>query len=240
MLAELAGLASGLGSLASGVSGFFGGGSNGPGLKKLVKHARQLGLHPLSVLGSPIAGNYATPAAARDVGSAFAGIGEGLGQMGAAWSARKDAAEVKERQRRQDDIQAQKTGSETMLNLAQARALDRQGGPEEVMSGAQTHTAAAQANSKRPLNLWGFELTPGSGGGVPSAQDVEDEYADVGSNIYALGRLASDIPASMRSKMGQYVADDVARFLDAMDQLEQHRNARRNRDYTPDEFNIYP
>jgi len=136
------GILGGLGSVLGG----FGRSNNGPGLGGLVRRGKQLGLHPLAVLGSPIAGNFATPSAPRDVGGGLAGLGEAIGRIGQSVSDRRDAREAADRIRRQDDASIAEAGARTRLYEAQAAELLAAG-----MGGARAHTQASVANSKRPL-----------------------------------------------------------------------------------------
>lgn len=127
----------GLGSLASGL-GF--GSDNGPGLGGIVRKARRQGLHPLAVLGSPIAGNFATPSAPRDVGGAIAAAGSIASAFGDASDRRRAEREAADRLRRQDDLSVRQ--GEALASLYDAQRL-------ELLSKVTAHTAASRSNSKR-------------------------------------------------------------------------------------------
>lgn len=140
-----------------GALGAFGGSDNGPGLGGLVKRARRLGLHPLSVLGSPIAGNYATPSASRDVGGALSALGDAVGSTSRYFAERKEARELADRARRQDDLNAARVMAEAKLAGAQTRNIDAE--TAQILLGARSASVASRANSVR--NSAGYPKVPG-------------------------------------------------------------------------------
>jgi len=201
-LGAAGGILGGLGSVLGG----FRRSDNGPGIGGLVRRGKQLGLHPLAVLGSPIAGNFATPSAPRDVGGGLAGAGEALGRIGQSLSDRRDAREAADRLRRQDDAAIAETGARIRLYEAQAADLLKQG-----MGGARAHTQASVANSKRPLTgsmpLY-VDATRPDGSTVrfvnPELAEVFDSAVATGwSGLSATGVVGADpVPAvPTRSQM---------------------------------------
>lgn len=241
--------AAGIGALGSIAGSVLGKSDNGPGLGGLVRRARRLGLHPLSVLGSPIAGNFATPSqnsnVAGEAARAFAdNVATGLREYGSAQQRRREYAEAQDRLRRQDELNSAETVARIGLLNAQASDLLRDG-----MGGVRDHSVASRSNSVRPLpdpggNTWpggtrkaqpldlGFmTIQPGIGGGRASSEDVEEQYGDVGEWAYGGPRMVTDT-------LMQTTVDDVTRFMDALDTLRRNRAKypRRSLDWEADLF----
>lgn len=216
-----------IGGVLGGAAGLLGGGSGtpGPGLAGLVRKARRQGLHPLTVLGSPIAGNFATPSNRTDIGTALGQLGEAGAAIGANWQARKDKAEADNRLRRRDDLEAQETVARIGLMNAQASDLLTQG-----MGGPRAHTSAAQSNSIRPLGLPpGLPNAAGSGNTrrqvntaagnwevfgdwVPDADWWEQRYGDPASWVAGALTGAADIAGNLGISAGED-AMRIAPFL---------------------------
>lgn len=184
-----------IGGILGGIGGLFGGGSdNGPGLGGLIRKARRHGLHPLAVLGSPIAGNFAVPTRNTAAGDALGALGSAISETGRSIAARAEARELADRARRQDDLAAGESAARVRsLDAAAARDL----ADAARIRAAREHTAASFANSRRgewpKLHIVGSEFTPGAGtNSRSSAQDVQDQYGDVVESVYGVGRLLGD------------------------------------------------
>lgn len=194
-----------IGGVLGGLGGLVGGlrsSDNGPGLGGLVRKARRQGLHPLAVLGSPIAGNFATPTAGRDVGGAISAAGEAFASVAGSMQDRAMAKEAADRLRRQDDLNAARAASEMKVNDAQVRNMDAEA--LRLIADARRHTVASAANSVRnpaageKVKIMGHDWTPGEATNSPtSAQDIENEYGDLAQEIYGTFRALTDLAGGL-------------------------------------------
>lgn len=201
ILAGIGSVLGGLGSLGGALGGLLGGEHvstrdqiryQGRILRGTVENAHSAGLHPLSVLGSPIAGNFAVPVPNVSRGDRLSAASEAIGRAGDALSARALQKEEAARQLRMDDAQLEESKARVGLYAAQAREADAR-----AVASARAHTVASGLNSNRgawpKVTALGYQWTPGAGTNSPtSAQQMQDEYGDIVENVYGLGRLAGD------------------------------------------------